>query len=114
MASLNHVTGSTFPINISYPNDNTFDIIDVGEGKRTYSPIRTTMEDWQDRVNDEVMELGKDNISKVVNSCKKALGKSEKFTGTFTPMAPQPQSCDNPNHDHSQQQPAQILNRTGS
>lgn len=109
------VTGSTFPINISYPNDNTFDIIDVGEGKRTYSPIRTTMEDWQDRVNDEVMELGKDNISKVVNSCKKALGKSEKFTGTFTPMAPQPQSCDNPNHDHSQQQqPAQILNRTGS
>lgn len=76
------VTGSTFPINISYPECSKFDIIDVGEGKRTYSPIRTTLEDWQDRVNDEVMELGEQNLNKVVESCKKALGKSEKFKGT--------------------------------
>lgn len=108
------VTGSTFPINISYPECSKFDIIDVGEGKRTYSPIRTTLEDWQDRVNDEVMELGEQNLNKVVESCKKALGKSEKFKGTYTPMIPQQQACDNPAHNHGQAQPAQILNRTGN
>ena len=42
------VIGSTYPINISYPNDPKFDIIDLGEDRRTFSPIRLTMEDYQD------------------------------------------------------------------
>ena len=46
------VIGSTYPINISYPDDDKFDIIDVGEGKRVYAPIRLTMEEEQDRLND--------------------------------------------------------------
>ena len=36
------VIGSTFPINVSYPDDKNFDILDMGEGARTYSPIRVT------------------------------------------------------------------------
>jgi len=103
------VTGSTFPINISYPGDPDFDIIDLGDGKRTYSPIRTTMEDWQDRLNDEVMEMTDEQKKDLINTLKKRLGKSTKFTGTYTPVEVPQQTC---SHE-PQAQPAQILNRTG-
>ena len=69
------VTGSTYPINISYPDDPKFDIIDVGEGKRMYAPIRLTMEEEQDRHNDEVMELNEKQIEEICNSVRKHLGK---------------------------------------
>ena len=69
------VIGSTYPINISYPNDPSFDIIDLGEGKRTFSPIRLTTEDYQDMMNDECMEMTEDDIKKVITSCRKRLGK---------------------------------------
>ena len=70
------VTGSTYPINISYPDDPNFDIIDVGEGKRLYAPIRLTMEEEQDRHNDEVMELTEKQIEEICNSVRSVLGKS--------------------------------------
>ena len=56
------VIGSTYPINISYPNSPDFDIIDLGEGRRKFSPIRLTMEDSIERFNDEVMELEDGNF----------------------------------------------------
>ena len=70
------VTGSTYPINISYPDDSKFDIIDVGEGKRLYAPIRLTMEEEQDRHNDEVMELTETQIEEICNSVRKVLEKA--------------------------------------
>ena len=70
------VTGSTYPINISYPDDSKFDIVDVGEGKRLYAPIRLTMEEEQDRHNDEVMELDETQINTICDSVRKVLGKS--------------------------------------
>ena len=69
------VIGSTYPINISYPDDPKFDIIDVGDGKRVYAPIRLTMEEEQDRHNDEVMELTKKQIEEICSSVRKHLGK---------------------------------------
>jgi ADP-heptose:LPS heptosyltransferase len=69
------VIGSTYPENISYPQDTSFDIIDLGEGKRTFSPIRLTLEDYQDMINDECMEMTQDDIKKVITSCRKRLGK---------------------------------------
>lgn len=71
------VTGSTYPINISYPDDENFDIVDVGKGKRVYAPIRLTMEEEQDRFNDEVMELSKEQITEICNSVRKRLGKAK-------------------------------------
>ena len=53
------VVGSTYPINISYPNDKDVDIIDLGEGRRTFSPLRLTTEDQQDMQNDECMSMSK-------------------------------------------------------
>lgn len=88
------VIGSTFPINISYPNNPDIDIIDVGEGKRTYSPIRISGEEIQDRLNDEIMELSEDYKKMIVETVKKRLGKSIKFSGKVTQLTPPQQtSC---------------------
>jgi hypothetical protein len=72
------VVGSTFPENISYPNDDYFDIIDVGKDKRVYSPIRLTAEEEQDRLNDEVMELDKNQLKQILTSVRKKLGNPKK------------------------------------
>lgn len=72
------VIGSTYPINISYPNDPKFDIIDLGEDRRTFSPIRLTMEDYQDMQNDECMSMTEKDISAVIKSCRDKLGKPVK------------------------------------
>ena len=42
------VIGSTYPTNISHSIPD-FDIIDLGEGKRKFSPIRLTMEEEVER-----------------------------------------------------------------
>ncbi len=76
--SVTAVIGSTYPINISYPNDNQFDIIDLGEDKRTFSPIRLTMEDYADMQNDECMAMAEDDIQSVLKSCRDRLGKPVK------------------------------------
>lgn len=72
------VIGSTFPINISYPGDPTMDIVDLGDGKRVFSPIRLTAEDYQDMNNDECMSMSKDDIKNVISLCRKRLGKPVK------------------------------------
>jgi len=72
------VTGSTYPVNISYPDDDKFDIIDVGDGSRVYSPIRITMEEEQDRINDEVMELDQNQIDMILKSVRTRLGTANK------------------------------------
>ena len=51
------VIGSTFPVNVSYPNDNNLDILDMGQGARVYSPIRVTADEYSDRQNDGVMGM---------------------------------------------------------
>ena len=88
------VIGSTYPENISYPGHKDFDIIDVGDGRREYAPIRIAMDERVDRFNDEAMELSKKQIDEVVASCRKRLGKPKAYTGTFVPpQQQQGQSC---------------------
>lgn len=72
------VTGSTYPINTSYINDPSVDIVDSGEGKRVYSPIRITLEEEPDRFNDRAMDMSKEQINAVVSGIRKRLGKSIK------------------------------------
>ncbi len=81
------VTGSTYPVNISYPNDPDFDIIDVGNGKRVYSPIRVAMDEERDRMNDEAMEMTVEQINKVVDTVRRRLGKSSKKVDAAKPTA---------------------------
>lgn len=86
------VCGSTYPENISYPNDPKFDVLDVGKDKRVYDPIRISMEDEINRLNDEAMEMTKFQVQEILQSVRKRLGKSTKFKGTYVPPA-ETQSC---------------------
>jgi hypothetical protein len=79
------VVGSTFPENISYPDWDDFDIIDIGKGKRSYSPIRISMDDERDRANDEVMMMTEEQEDLVVDSVISFMGEPEDFSGSFTP-----------------------------
>ena len=84
------VTGSTYPINISYPNSKDFDIIDVGLDKRKYAPIRISMDEQVDRYNDQAMEMTKDHIKSVVESVRKRMGKSVAYTNYNNTRSSQP------------------------
>ena len=77
------VIGATFPVNISYPEDRNFDIIDIGEGKRVFQPLRLTAEDYQDMMNDECMKMTSENVQSVITSCRKRLGKSKAYSGNL-------------------------------
>lgn len=87
------VTGATFPENISYPGLADFDIIDIGKDKRVYDPIRISIEDEVQRANDEVMEMNKEQEQLILQSVRKRLGKSTKFTGSFVPPAEDNGGC---------------------
>ena len=73
------VIGSTYPINISYPDDRDFDIIDIGKDKRVYSPIRLTMDDERDRTNNDSIVMTDEEIQTVISSVKRFMGKGSKF-----------------------------------
>jgi hypothetical protein len=83
------VTGGTFPVNISYPNTKDFTVIDNGADKRKYSPLRITMDDWVDRVNEELMILSKETLSKIVATVNKYLGGDSSYV---PPVQTQPLS----------------------
>jgi ADP-heptose:LPS heptosyltransferase len=51
------VIGSTYPINVSYPNCQTFNILDMGEDIREYSPIRITTDERIDRKHEHIMTM---------------------------------------------------------
>lgn len=71
------VIGSTFPENISYPDNKDFTIIDNGKDRRMYSPIRITMDFVADRVNEGLMVLEDKTVEKVLKSVTDKLGKSK-------------------------------------
>lgn len=62
------VTGSTFPINITYPGCKDFDILDMGELDREYEPIRITQDERLMRKHENIMSMTDDIINIVVNS----------------------------------------------
>ena len=83
------VTGSTFPVNVSYVDCSDFDIIDAGAATRSYSPIRISFEDQIDRSNDQCMELTEELRAQVLKSAQRRLGKSTKSNVKLMPPSPQ-------------------------
>lgn len=61
------VTGSTDPINISYPGCKFFEIFDMGEVHREYSPIRITVDERIDRSNENIMTMNDEIIELLIN-----------------------------------------------
>jgi len=62
------VIGSTYPINISYPNDDMVTIFDVGESRRVYEPIRITMDHERSEKNQGIMLMGDATIDNLIKS----------------------------------------------
>ena len=62
------VMGSTFPINVSYPDTERVDVLDMGGELRKYSPIRITMDEVADRGNDGIMIMNEAVEDAIVNS----------------------------------------------
>ena len=68
------VIGSTYPENISYPDNKKFNIIDNGEGKRMFNPFRIAPDYTAERNNEDLMILDDKTLSDVVKSITKTLG----------------------------------------
>ena len=79
------ILGATYPINVSYLDDPNFDIIDLGKDKRIYDPIRISMEDHINRLNDELMEMDKFQIQNLLQVIRKRLGKPTKIKKSILP-----------------------------
>jgi ADP-heptose:LPS heptosyltransferase len=65
------VLGSTFPINVSYPETERFKVVDLGENIRQYSPIRIVMDEAIDRNNERLMYMTNDIEDYIIDVCKK-------------------------------------------
>jgi hypothetical protein len=59
------VMGSTFGVNVSYPDNEMFEVLDMGEGQRIYDPIRIAPDEESSRANDGIM-LMNDKIEDVI------------------------------------------------
>jgi hypothetical protein len=69
------IVGSTFAENVSYVNYEKFDILDMGEGLRQYSPIRLVPDETVDRINDGIMTMNDKIEEVIVKSVDKMLQK---------------------------------------
>lgn len=87
------VVGSTFAVNVSYPNCSTFDVLDMGGDVRRYSPIRITIDEVADRTNDGIMVMNSAIEDAIVESVDKMIKKfSEKSLPKPTVTAVPPAS----------------------
>ena len=77
------VIGSTYPENISYPNEKSFTIIDNAKSKRKYSPIRMTFDECCDRHNEELMIIDDTTIKQIYKSIKDKIGTSKITNNTL-------------------------------
>lgn len=67
------VIGSTFPINVSYPDCEYFNIIDLGMHDRVYDPIRILPDEYTSRKNENIMYMSPEIQTYVVDT---VLGKN--------------------------------------
>ena len=61
---------ATYPINTSYPSNPKFNILDLGEGRRVYDPIRISYDEVSMLHNEKLMQLNSKVIDYIVNSIK--------------------------------------------
>lgn len=59
--------GSTYPENVTYPDNKNFTIFDFNKDKRVYSPIRITVDEYPDRQNEQAMTLTDKQIEEIAN-----------------------------------------------
>lgn len=62
------VLGSTYPENVSYPENKNFKVFDFYKDKRIYSPIRITVDEYADRQNEKAMSLTEQQIKQIASA----------------------------------------------
>ena len=62
------VTSATFPVNVSYPDKEGVNILDMGEINREYSPIRIVQDERIDRNNEGLMSMDEKIIDVVIDT----------------------------------------------
>lgn len=67
------VLGSTYQINVSYPESDIFKVVDLGDKLRQYSPIRIVIDEAIDRTNESLMYMTKEIENYTLNICKKLI-----------------------------------------
>lgn len=77
------VIGSTFQENVSYPNKDTFEVLDMGEGRRRYSPIRITMDEVADRTNEGIMAMNEKIEDVIIETVEKIYKNGNKTTNVL-------------------------------
>jgi len=70
------VLGSTFKENVSYPDAKNFNIVDLGAGKKMYSPIRMCFNEIADVNNDKLMHLTDSDYDKIIASIESGMNKT--------------------------------------
>ena len=65
------VIGGTFPINISYPNDDDFTIFDLGKDRRIYDPIRITFDKHVSEVNKGIMKMEDETLNAIIKNIER-------------------------------------------
>tara|TARA_Y200000002_G_C22635997_1_gene644673 strand:+ start:451 stop:1410 length:960 start_codon:yes stop_codon:yes gene_type:complete len=68
------VLGPTYPINVSYPDCDYFNIIDLGMKERVYDPIRIMPDETTSRHNEHLMTMTSDIHNYIID---RVLGKPE-------------------------------------
>jgi ADP-heptose:LPS heptosyltransferase len=61
------ITGTTYPINVSYPDCDYFEIIDLGKNERVYDPIRIMPDESVSRNNENLMTMNDEIHSYIID-----------------------------------------------
>jgi len=69
------VMGSTFGVNVSYPDHEKVDVLDMGQGLRIYDPIRICPDEESARVNDGIMAMNDKVEDVIMKSVDKMMNK---------------------------------------
>jgi hypothetical protein len=66
------VIGGTFPVNVSYPNDDKFTVFDLGKERRVYDPIRILVDQKIVEANKGIMAMDDVTIDKIIDNIVKS------------------------------------------
>lgn len=67
------ILGSTYQVNVSYPESDIFKVVDLGDKLRQYAPIRIVIDEAIDRTNESLMYMTKEIENYTLNICKKLI-----------------------------------------
>lgn len=91
------VIGSTYPENITYPDNKEFTIIDNGKDKgKVYNPFRIQMDFDATRNNEDMMVMDDKQVKNIIDSVLNNVGRIKKeeaktSTSTLPPLLQKPQ-----------------------